>query len=551
MIPSFLAPETPSSERRLYERFRGVLPDSWTVIHSQRFLLTARRRGRVPPREGEIDFLILDPTRGLLALEVKGGRVQRTPDGWYSTDLHGERYSIKDPGRQVSDAIHDLGKYLNDDAPGFGRRGHRCRYRWGVVLPDIEMQEDFGPDIPRPVIVDGSDLVDLRSAIDRVFEHWRLNDVLSPPAVQALLGALRERVPPASTLALQFTAEQQELLRLTEEQIAMLDSLAAYNRAVIEGAAGTGKTVLAMEKARRLAITGARVLLLCFNRPLAGRLRQQADGFAVETFHDLCERMARRCGLPFNAPEEYHPQHRPFWEEETPMLLLRALERLPDERYDAIVVDEGQDFPPDWWPCLDEALAHGREGTLYAFYDAHQNIFGGHLPPEALEVIENRLVFNCRNTTRIAKYAARLMALEPRVKVGAPQGDEVEEIVCRNAEEMVRKVARRLTHLVDDEGIKPARIAILSTRTLGNSPFADDHRAGRFDLVSLDAGLRLRRSRDRVVYETLYRYKGLEADVVILLDLPGGSKAVEPRDIYVAATRAKHLLVVMRFARSP
>ena len=113
---------------------------------------------------------------------------------------------------------------------------------------------------------------------------------------------------------------------------------------------------------------------------------------------------------------------------------------------------------------------------------------------------------------------------------------------------MVRRVAGRLTHLVDDEGIKPARIAILSTRTLGNSPFADDHRAGRFDLVSLDAGLR---SRNRVVYETLYRYKGLEADVVILLDLPGGSKAVQPRDLYVAATRAKHLLVVMRFARAP
>ena len=272
-------------------------------------------------------------------------------------------------------------------------------------------------------------------------------------------------------------------------------------------------------------------------------LRQRADGFIVETFHDLCERMARRAGLPFDAPEGHHPRHRPFWEEETPMLLLRALERLPNERYDAIVVDEGQDFLPDWWPCLEDVLAQGREGTLYAFYDAHQNIFGGHLPPEALEVIEHRLVYNCRNTTRIAEYAARLLALEPRVRVGAPQGEEVEEIACRNADEMALNVAGRLTHLVDAEGIKPARIAILSTRTLRNSPFADDHRAGRFELVSLDAG---RGSRDQVVFETLYRYKGLEADVVILLDLPGGSKAVEPRDLYVAATRAKHLLVVMR-----
>lgn len=224
--------------------------------------------------------------------------------------------------------------------------------------------------------------------------------------------------------------------------------------------------------------------------------------------------------------------------------MLEALERLPEVRYDAIVVDEGQDFLPDWWPCLDEALAQGREGTLYAFYDAHQNIFGSHHPPETLEVIEYRLVYNCRNTMCIAEYAARLLALEPRVRPSAPQGEPIQEIVCRNAEEMARKVTGRLTRLVDDEGIDPARIAMLSTRTLKNSPFADNHRAGRFELVNLDANPT---PKNRVVFETVYRYKGLEADVVVLLDLPGGSKAVEAKDIYVAATRAKHLLVVVRF----
>ena len=88
---------------------------------------------------------------------------------------------------------------------------------------------------------------------------------------------------------------------------------------------------------------------------------------------------------------------------------------------------------------------------------------------------------------------------------------------------------------------------MLSTRTLENSPFADNHRAGRFELADLDAD---RTPKNRVVFETLRRYKGLEADVVILLDLPGGSKAAEAEDLHVAATRAKHLLVVVRFART-
>ena len=148
----------------------------------------------------------------------------------------------------------------------------------------------------------------------------------------------------------------------------ILDSLAAHDRAAIAGPAGTGKTVLAMEKARRMATTGQRVLLLCFNRPLALDLAARADGFEVETFHDFCRRLSSRVGLRFG-PKTNRDKDTRFWAEEAPMLLLEALQQLPAEvRYDAIVVDEGQDFLPDWWPCLDEALRRNREGTLYAFY---------------------------------------------------------------------------------------------------------------------------------------------------------------------------------------
>ena len=99
MIPPVPALETPDSERHVYERFQSVLPDSWTVIHSQRFLLPRRggKREERVDREGELDFLVLDPLRGALGLEVKGGGVRRTADGWRSTDRHGEERVIKDP----------------------------------------------------------------------------------------------------------------------------------------------------------------------------------------------------------------------------------------------------------------------------------------------------------------------------------------------------------------------------------------------------------------------------------------------------------------------
>lgn len=544
MIPPRPAPETPASERQVYERFESALPASWTVIHSQRFLLPANRR----MREGELDFLLLDPARGAIGLEVKGGRVQRTPAGWFSLDRDGRKHEIKDPGRQASSAIHAIAEYWKE-APGFGRRGFRCGFCWGVVLPDIESPRDMGPDLPRTVIVDRRDFNNLRHALDRVFRCLGDRSTsLTPAAVRAFVDTLLERCPPASRLALQFKEENRELLRLTEDQMTLLDSLAAHNRAAIEGAAGTGKTVLAMEKARRLVTTGKRVLLLCFNEPLARDLSQKADGFEVETFHDFCRRLARCAGL--NGFEAKYPyvNDRRVYAEEAPMMLLEALAQLPDERYDAIVVDEAQDFLPDWWPCLDEALRHGTKGTLYAFYDANQDIYEGG-PPGALKVIETKLVHNCRNTARIAEYAAGLVGTESRVKAGAPQGRPVERITCASDAEVVRKVAARLDQLVLHENVAPDEIAIVSTRTLKNSPFAADHRVGRFELVNLDdrEGRSSGSSPARqLVFETLYRFKGLERDVVILLDLPGSH--VTDRHRYVAASRARNLLAVVRLA---
>ena len=381
MIPSIAAPEAPDSERYVYERFQSVLPPAWIVIHSQRFLLPRNGRSRDGrlDREGELDFLILDPSRGAIGLEVKGGGVERTPAGWRSTGRDG-RHDIKDPGRQASSATHAIREYL-EGAPGFGGKGFRCSFTWGVVLPGIECPGDMGPDLPRDVILDRSDFGRLRDAVDRLFRRGIGDGRPLPEAgADAFVATLVERYPPASRLALQFREENQELLRLTDEQMRLLNSLAAHDRAAIAGAAGTGKTVLAMEKARRLALAGQRVLVLCFNVPLARELAAGADGFAVETFHAFCRRLARQAGLRFETPKQGRGAAR-FWGEEAPMLLLDALQQLPaDVRYDAIVVDEGQDFLPDWWPCLDEALRRNREGTLYAFYDSNQNIYGGGPP---------------------------------------------------------------------------------------------------------------------------------------------------------------------------
>ena len=556
MIPPVLAPETPDSEKLMYTLLRDRFPDTWKAIHGQRFLLPAKHGART--RERELDFLVLDPSRGALGLEVKGGHVERHADGWTSTDRDGERHDIKDPGKQASDAVHTIRKYL-EKSPDFGGKGFRCRFEWGVVLPNVESPPDMGPDLPRALVLDSTDLADPESAVDRMFSYWEKgggtsgfgNRALSGECVDAFVRVLCERHPPASWLAQQFDEENRELLRLTEEQKILLDSLAEYPRAAIRGAAGTGKTVLAMEKARRMAGAGKRVLVLCFNTPLAAHLAREAGDFTVETFHAFCRRMAKRAKLPFEPPKGGGRGGR-FWAKDAAMRLLEALDRLPDERYDAIVVDEGQDFLPDWWPCLDEALRDERDGTLYAFYDPNQDIYEGG-PPRALEILPYKLVHNCRNTTNIADYAARLVDDEAIVRPGAPRGKSVEEITCTTGTEVVRVVGELIDRLVVKEGIRPDRIAIVATRTLKNSPFAGGHRAGRFRLLNLDDSRSwksrpssLGGSTGHVVFDTLHRFKGLERDIVILLDLPSEGGSITSRHRYAAASRAKHLLIVVR-----
>lgn len=116
--------------------------------------------------------------------------MRRTADGWRSTDRQGEEHVIKNPGEQASKAVHAIRRYL-DDAAGFGGKGLRCRFGWGVVLPDIECPFDMGPDLPRDVILDRSDFVRLREAVDRVFAR-RVGDgqPLSQVGADAFVAAL-------------------------------------------------------------------------------------------------------------------------------------------------------------------------------------------------------------------------------------------------------------------------------------------------------------------------------------------------------------------------
>ena len=244
MLPPRPDADTPESERKVFTAFERHLPHDWTVFHSRRIVLP--RKGPGPVVERELDFLVIDPSRGLLGFEVKGGvDIGRDEEGWYSGS--NPRHRIKAPGAQAQSAMHTLDSYLRTrtEVPAFG---------WGVVFPDAESPDSLAPELPRRLVIDRDGLQWADKAVDGVFEAAVGSGTpLSPTAVNQLVQLLAPRVSLAPSLAASVTEEGAALVRLTEEQFGILEFLCDFPRVGVSGGAGTEKTLVAMERARRLA----------------------------------------------------------------------------------------------------------------------------------------------------------------------------------------------------------------------------------------------------------------------------------------------------------
>lgn len=533
MLPSRPDADTPDSERKVFTALERHLPRDWIVFHSRRIVLP--RHDGTPGAECELDFLVIDPARGILGLEAKGGsNIGRDEEGWYSGS--NPRHRIKSPGVQAQRAMHTLQDYLRTRGlfvPSFG---------WGVVFPDAESPEMLGPELPRRLVIDGSSLQWADKAVNAVFEAaLGAGTPLSSVAVTQLIKLLAPRVSLAPSLSATVTEEGAALVRLTEEQFNILEMLANFPRVGVSGGAGTGKTLVAMERARRLAAEGRRVLLLCYNRGLAAYLKTLAHGFTVSTFHSLCDSSAKLAGLPWPSVPT-GPDAQPFWRDEAPDFLLQALDRLPDERFDAVIVDEAQDFHEYWWIAVEKLLRRPKDDVLWVFFDPQQNIYGGS-EWEALGLQTAPLSYNCRNTQRIARYAYGLVDAEPKLRPGTPDGVEVSIEQCDGEREMLDAV-RRALHRIVVEGRLPAdRVVVLSPRSVRTSAVWRTEKFGNLRLVEYPAAA----APGQVQFATLQGFKGLEADAIVLCETRKGDPYSSAQHLYVAASRARHVLAVAEY----
>ena len=536
-----------SSEVKVYEKLRATLPDDYVVFYSVAWLargsdgirsedyaawLEKPYAGAYPI--GEADFVVLHPRKGLLVFEVKGGRLEIDSGSWFSRDRNNQLHDIHSPVEQAKKNLFTLLNKLREHP-----KLRQCFFQtgYGVILPDCSWPEGAASlEALTSVSACHGDMGKLGQRIIGIMNYWQsvwqswrdagnnrkgiasTGQDLSVHDMKTLIDYLAPTMElRRPTMESVIKVQQEEVLHLTEQQFSLLNTLSRQRRALISGGAGTGKTMLALEKARRLAEAGCRTLFTCTNRLLAENLRSQIPAMknlTIVHFHQLCHQWAAKAGIDLPNPDGANQRQQPedFFNVQLPEYLLQALEVVPD-RFDAIVVDEGQDFFADWWAVLLLCLQDAEKGILYIFYDQNQNIWNDKAD-FPLELEPFTLTENLRNTRQIHQLLAGYFEGEDYNAAG-PEGSAVEYIETDKAADTVALqsvLAELVKKITGKEKVKTSDIVILTGKRRDNSLLS-----GVTELAGCP--LTTRTDSAGIVFTSIRRFKGMERAVVILIEL--------------------------------
>jgi hypothetical protein len=552
LIPPYVSPECRSHAERVLFGFFEKDPGckDWTVFHS---FAVARHRIR---REGEIDFLVLVPGSGILVLEIKGGAVSRRDGVWIYGDTRVGDRSAVGPFRQAAEAMHSLRRHLVTAAPDLAP----------VLFCSAAVFVDITFDVRSPEWHPWQSID--RSLLERRMIHEICRDVLShahrhvaelPHATwyNSSQSRLTSEQAKRATQLLRPDFEcplvtrqavneaDRAISRYTTEQFDALDVWSENPRVLIKGPAGTGKTLLALESARRAAAKGQRTLLLCYTAFLGRWLqRQMADHgssgpVATSTFHKLLLSIAK-----IDPPI---PAGTSFWSEQLPELALEGiLLHGAVGPFDRLIVDEIQDLvTPRYLDVLDALVTGGlRTGTWAMFGDfENQSIFStsaevGAVRTRSPDLVVFPLRNNCRNSRRVAIALEQVAGMSPpytRVLAGFP-GNATARFYTRPDDQrgVLREELARLRRIYD-----PGQIVILSVRA--------DSSCCSQALGASEGVTPLREGTDGggTRYCTIHAFKGLEAAAVVVTDMTGLRGTTDESLLYIAMSRARHEVVLL------
>jgi hypothetical protein len=506
-------------EAVIYGSLEKNLDDSWIAIHSFKWIKILSSNGR--KAQGEGDFVLFNPHYGILVIEVKSGDIEYHDHEWFTTN----KQIIQDPMEQANDTkFYIIGRLKLKKIP-------KVPVFHSVWFPDVEVDNDDLPaNYNKKIVFDKKTLKAPVTHIEEAFDYWYQltgfnKETIPNERVEEIKKILKPQLKLIKVLN-RLSEDINELyVRLNNEQAKLLENLEMCKEVSVRGRAGTGKTLLAIEKARRDSESGKSVLLLCFNTALSKRIKETLGEtkINVRTVHSFAlEYMKKYYPARVQGTFETDSDFEYLMSEFTEVTMNSNV------NYDSIIIDEGQDFEREWISSIQDF--GNKESAFYIFYDPYQHLYSSAstFNDEYLKMgVCYLLLRNMRNTDEISKSCLNIIN-EPLIP------EHFSNIIGRDPE---------VTFVYNKNDLEEIINSKVHELQFINKIDRDD-----LTILSLDSWISNdpRNSFDHKV-TTVRKFKGLENEFIIIADV-NLSHLLDPakqRLLYVALSRAKVHVILM------
>lgn len=497
------------------ERLKDALPDSYEIFHS----INWHTVQQASDRHGEIDLVVLGPTGNVLLMEVKAGDVILRDGGIFKLYTDREHNVGNQCRLQYSAVMNrlqeaDLHPYVTN-----------C-----LVLPDYVIDSGHLLAMPRERIIDAD-------GYDTI--GTRVKEMMSAGPRDVDRESLRHFFNNEFRVSTNFTVLRDQVIATTEQLsdglATWIPKIAAPSRTLrVQATAGSGKTLLAIRLLEDAVARGERAIYVCFNRSLADHMARIVPARAlIANYHELCVDHYRQ---HYEEPDFTDPGVFTSVVE----TYLRDSESFP-AKYDLLLIDEGQDFEPEW---VDSLLPQLREeGNLYLLEDPDQQLYG-RTQFDLPEAVTIRCNDNFRSPRAVCRTIdAFALASSPIRCRGFYEGEFPGFHTYACEEDLVRVTAGAVDGLLQ-RGFAIDDIVVLTGRGVNKSVVlkADaigNHKTRRFTgSYSKRAGLP-EWTEGELLVESVYRYKGQSAPAVVITEVDFSEMTpLERRKLFVGMTRA-------------
>lgn len=557
LLPPYIDKNCKSTgEKMMFEIFKNSnFTKDWIVLHS---LNLSQHTVRI---YGEIDFLILIPRGGIFVLEVKGGDVKCIDGVWhYTNKFNVTNTSNIGPFNQARDAMFSLRTAIENEF-GKGHKFTKILSGFFCAFPQISFDK-HSVEYESWQILDKDSI---QRGVEGFFKNllqqfihkhrgqrWFSEKDSLPDENEliALSDFLRGDFERVRTIKDRLSEFDREVKKYTKEQCRILDSIQLNDRCVIQGSAGTGKTMIALESAVRAASEGKTVFLTCYNRLVGEWMQKQVEEWrgriTVSSLHSFLFDQSK--GFDYNTS---YASKQDFYSKYLPILLKDIYQKGITEKFDKLIVDEGQDLiRKEYLLMFDSMLKGGLQNGIWEIYGdfERQAIYSQLSRAEMLDLLKAYVQYsnfllkiNCRNTKQVGEETSLISGFEkPPFLLEHLEGIPVEYIFYKD-EEHQRSLLEQLLKKLSSSKLPLNELVIISPRKYENS--CSNFITG-FSIREIKNNSEISPTQNFYGFATVQSYKGMESAYILITDIEDLSSEIARSLLYVGMSRARYGLIL-------